>query len=399
MGTYNAIDIDEFESCSKPEIFKKVLWGFVFFHAIVQDRRKFGPIGWNIQYAFMNEDLTVSRRQLKIFVEKYDFVPYKVLNYVGAEINYGGRVTDSQDKILISNILATYIKPEILEDGFKFSESGLYNSIPVGEKEDYLEYIRALPLNPKPEAFGLHENAEITTSQLEVINLTEGMLSMQPRTSSGKGKTREEVIMDLAKFLESKTRPVFDLEIVGKKFPTDYNESMNTVVCQECVRYNGLLAAMKVSLAAVQRALVGEIVMTEDLEEISNCMFNNTVPPTWAKVGFLSMKPLASWINDCNERIDFLDNWIATGTPIKFWFSGFFFPQAFLTGTLQNYARKNKIPIDRVAYNYDVRDDITHESIKEKPDDGVFVFGLFLEGCKWDFNTHVLADSDPKKLF
>jgi len=60
--------------------------------------------------------------------------------------------------------LQTYIRPEILEDGFKFSTSGLYNSIPVGEKEDYLEYIRALPLNPKPEAFGLHENAEITTS-------------------------------------------------------------------------------------------------------------------------------------------------------------------------------------------------------------------------------------------
>ena len=213
----------------------------MFFHAIVQDRRKFGPIGWNIQYAFMNEDLTVSRKQLKVFVEKYDFVPYKVLNYVGAEINYGGRVTDSQDKILITNILETYMKPEILEDGFKFSESGLYNSIPVGEKEDYLEYIRSLPLNPKPEAFGLHENAEITTSQLEVLALTANMLSMQPRTSSGKGKTREEVIMDLAKFLESKTRPVFDLEMVGKKFPTDYMESMNTVILQECVRYNGLL--------------------------------------------------------------------------------------------------------------------------------------------------------------
>lgn len=56
------------------------------------------------------------------------------------------------------------------------------------------------------------------------------MLSMQPRSSAGKGKTREEVIMDLAKFLESKTRPIFDLEMVGKKFATDYNESMNTVV-------------------------------------------------------------------------------------------------------------------------------------------------------------------------
>lgn len=66
--------------------------------------------------------------------------------------------------------------------------------------------------------------------------------------------------------------------------------------------------------------------MTEELEQIANCMFNNSVPPVWAKVGFLSMKPLASWINDCNDRIDFLDDWIATGTPIKFWFSGFFFP-------------------------------------------------------------------------
>jgi len=89
----------------------------------------------------MLEELTVSRRQLKIFVESYDFVPFKVLNYIGAEINYGGRVTDAQDKNLISCILRNYIKPEILEEGFKFSSSGLYKTIPAGEKNDYLEYI------------------------------------------------------------------------------------------------------------------------------------------------------------------------------------------------------------------------------------------------------------------
>lgn len=82
-----------------------LLFGFCFFHAIVQDRRKFGPIGWNIQYAFTNEDLMVSRRQLKIFIEDYEQVPYKVLNYIGAEINYGGRVTDDKDVRLITTIL------------------------------------------------------------------------------------------------------------------------------------------------------------------------------------------------------------------------------------------------------------------------------------------------------
>jgi len=53
-----------------------------------------------------------------------------------------------------------------------------------------------LPLNPKPEAFGLHENAEITTNQLQVIDLLSQMTMMQPKTSTGKGKTREELIMD-----------------------------------------------------------------------------------------------------------------------------------------------------------------------------------------------------------
>jgi len=95
LQTYSSFTKEEFEDCTKPVPFKKLLFGFCFFHAIVQDRRKFGPIGWNKPYAFTNEDLIVSRRQLKIFVEDYEEVPYKVLNYIGADINYGGRVTEA----------------------------------------------------------------------------------------------------------------------------------------------------------------------------------------------------------------------------------------------------------------------------------------------------------------
>ena len=114
LRTYEAIDAKDWETLLKPEAYKKLLFGFSFFHAIVQDRRKFGPIGWNIPYEFTNEDLTVSRKQLKIFVEDYELIPYKVLNYIGAEINYGGRVTDDKDSRLIITILRTYINPGIL---------------------------------------------------------------------------------------------------------------------------------------------------------------------------------------------------------------------------------------------------------------------------------------------
>lgn len=153
-----------------------------------------------------------------------------------------------------------------------------------------------MPLNPKPEAFGLHENAEIITNQNETRTILELVLSIQPRTSNAGEKSREEVIGDIAKLVQSKVPPVFDLDEISQKYPTDYNESMNTVLSQECLKYNRMLMIMNVQLVQIQRALVGEVVMSEDLEAIGTSLFDNQVPKDWgAPKGFLSLKPLASW--------------------------------------------------------------------------------------------------------
>jgi len=115
---------------------------------------------------------------------------------------------------------------------------------------------------------------------------------------------------------------------VAIKFPTDYNESMNTVVCQELLKYNRLLSVMKTLLANIKKALVGEVVMSEELEKMGSSMYDNIVPTSWAAVGFLSLKPLASWTNELLQRINFLNEWIngKEKTPPVFWISGFFFP-------------------------------------------------------------------------
>ena len=94
--------------------------------------------------------------------------------------------------------------------------------------------------------------------------------------------------MDISKDLKDKTPPVFDLETVQQNYPTSYKESMNTVLTQEIIRYNKLLKIMAVMLANVQKALKGEIVMSDDLDKMSTSLYDNQVPTKWAEVGFLS---------------------------------------------------------------------------------------------------------------
>lgn len=106
-----------------------------------------------------------------MLLDEYSNVPYKVLNYLGAEINYGGRVTDDKDVRLIKTILRKYITPDIFKPDYKFSRSGHYYAPNLTELSDYIAYINDLPHSPDPEAFGLHDNAEITTAQNQTLTL------------------------------------------------------------------------------------------------------------------------------------------------------------------------------------------------------------------------------------
>ena len=129
LRTYANLDNKELNDCAKPQEYKRLMFAFSFFHAIVQDRRKFGPIGWNIPYAFTNEDFDVCKKQLKNFLDEYELIPYKVLNFLGSEVNYGGRVTDDKDIRLIKSILQRFVNEGVVKVDFNFSDSGIYKTI------------------------------------------------------------------------------------------------------------------------------------------------------------------------------------------------------------------------------------------------------------------------------
>lgn len=152
------------------------------------------------------------------------------------------------------------------------------------------------------------------------------------------------------------------------------------------------------SLTDLVKAIQGFIVMSSDLDLMYNALSNGVVPPNWEAVAYPSLKPFATWFIDLIERVSFMRKWLTEGEPACFWMSGFYFPQGFLTGCLQTHARKGQIAIDKLNFQFKVLDEEYH-AIEEPPETGVYIYGLFFDGTRWDEENGVITELYPGVLY
>ncbi|XP_034943575.1 dynein heavy chain 12, axonemal [Chelonus insularis] len=388
-----------YEGCpGKEKVFSRLLYGLCFFHALVQERRNYGAQGWNIKYEFNESDFQISVCQLKIFINDYDEIPIKAITYLTGECNYGGRVTDDRDRRCLMTILQDFYNEDIINDNSYTFLNGLEYSLPKkNDYQSYLKKIQALPSSPSPEVFGLHFNAEISRNLEISKTFFDSMMKIQGSTVVRDSYEQDEFLIKLKNDIYDKLPPLFDLDEAKKMYPVSYEESMNTVLVQEIERFNILHREIRRSLEIMEKTVLGMIVMTVEMETFIQQILNAKLPSRWMQAStYPSLKSLSGFINDFIERLNFFKKWLDHGKPSSFWISGFSFIHGFLTSVLQNFARKYQMSIDKVDLDFEVMSVYT---ISEAPVDGVYVYGMYLAGGRWDIDKTVLVESQPKVLW
>ncbi|TRY65354.1 hypothetical protein DNTS_005929 [Danionella cerebrum] len=432
---------------------RKIVFGVCFFHAIIQERKKFGPLGWNIRYEFNDSDRECALLNLNLYCQT-GHIPWDALTYITGEITYGGRVTDAWDQRCLRTILKSFFSPATLEEAYTYSKSGIYFAPDSDRLIEYKQYIDDLPLIDDPEVFGMHENANLAFQRQETVALISTILEVQPRsTSSGGGKSNDEVVHDLADSILAKIPDELDMDAAAESlFLQDHSariNSLTTVLGQEVDRFNFLLRVLRTSLCTLQKAIAGLVVMSEEMERIYNSFLNNHVPDHWSHAAYPSLKPLGSWVRDLTLRTGFievsspyLDNFLqardsgGSRKTIDLFVNSlmcvclsragsqgvnpslFGFPDSFfLRDSSQNHARKYNLPIDELSFRFNMipayRDQaLVWESLKaleqgtqlemdkELPtaEDGVLVHGMFMDACRWDDKHKVIEDALSREM-
>lgn len=402
---FSKISEDALEECSHVA-FRPLVYVLCFFHAVIQDRKKYGRIGWNVGYDFNDSDFRISLRLLSMYlsktlVEKNDNIPWNSLKYLIGEAMYGGRVTDNYDRRVLSTYLNEYMGDFIFDTNqpFFFSRSEVDYVIPEhGNYENYLHSIMELPSLNSPEVFGLHTNAEIGYFTNGTKNLWIDLISMTTSTASAAGGiSKDEYLLGVIEDIQGKLPEVYDIYELRKHLG-DNLKPTQVVLMQELERFNVLIKLMQSTLFNLVRALKGEIGMSNELDELSFALLNGFLPNSWRKLTSQTKKPLSAWIDYFIRRNKQYHRWKDEGEPRVMWLSGLHIPESYLTALVQQTCRTNGWSLDRSTLYTKVTKYQLPEEIRKEPKRGKYVCGLYLEGARWDYEMKCLAKQIPKEL-
>jgi dynein heavy chain len=388
---------------------KSILFGLCHFHAIMLERKQYGPMGFNMMYPFSIGDLRDSAVVLNNYMENSGGgkIPWADLRYIFGEIMYGGHIVNDFDRKMCNTYLDFYMKDELLDETEMYpynddEKSMSFMSPSATSYDKYLEHMDTGIAQDTPISFGLHPNAEIDFRTTQSNRILATVLELQDRDgSSGQGSLSPDEIAStttsdvLDRFGEKK----FDVEDLTRML--EEQGPYQNVFIQEMDVMNILLAEIVRSLKELQLGFAGELTISDSMESLKSSLYLDRIPLVWQKIAWPSLRPLSSWLNDFSLRLQQLEDWQnnPSDIPKVTWLSGLYNPQSFLTAICQVAAQKNQLELDKLRTWTDVTKKTMMDEIESVCREGAYISGMSMQGARWDLSAIQIERSKPKEMF
>ncbi|WRT69144.1 uncharacterized protein IL334_006128 [Kwoniella shivajii] len=385
----------------KSRLFFLLAW----FHAIVQERLRYLPLGWSKGYEFNDSDFEAALNTIdswltalakgKANVDPAQ-IPWIALSTLIKQAVYGGRVDSDYDQRIVDAFVDRIFTARAYDPDFKLVEHadvGLV--VPEGTKmEHFVRWAEALPEREPPawlslpgasEGLVAAAEGEAITVKLRKMRTTDdeddeggpvaGSAGRPAWMNTLKGHAKEW----LASLPETVTAPTNDISPLSRFF------------AREASTGSKLLQRVRRDLSELIDICNGDLKQTNELRALMSDLNKGTVPSHWKKYKLPNGTAVAHYISNLAERLRQI---ASTVNGVRgdggIWLGGLFQPEAYITATRQSVAHDKGWSLEQLVLNMD---------IEGKNQEGTFAIrGLTLQGASWSSDQLILNEGQPVSL-
>ncbi|KAH0590223.1 hypothetical protein H2248_000395 [Termitomyces sp. 'cryptogamus'] len=387
-----------------------------WFHAIVQERLRYVPLGWSKSYDFNDSDMASAFGTIDAWLDSVSkgrtnidpiTIPWDALRTLIKQSVYGGRIDSDFDQRILDAFVDGLFTPAAYNVDFQLVPSTAGSQlleVPDGTKiEQFLSWVQALPDREPPAWLSLPPTAE------RVIAIAQGNeLLGQLRKMRMLADDDEDAVASAATKAQTSQQPAWmrillerckewlvqlpsTLNILAKQ--TGESEPLHRLFSREGAIGRKLLDQVRKDLSDVVRVCQGELKQTNHLRTLMSSLTKGTIPTHWRRYKVHRTMAVSAWIADLSRRLVQLEeiaNAAGSLHNCEVWLGGLFYPEAYVTATRQAVAHRKKWSLETLSLRLDI------ERVNDPG--GFIVDGLALEGAAWALDKLVLNDGRTVRL-
>lgn len=405
-----------------------------WFHAIVQERLRYVPLGWAKKYEFNESDLRVACDTLDTWIDTTamgrtnlppEKVPWDALVTLLSQSIYGGKIDNDFDQRLLTSFLKKLFTARSFEADFALvanvdgSSGGLRHiTMPDGTRRDhFLKWIENLTDRQTPSWLGLPNNAEKVLLTTRGTDLVSKLLKMQQledddelaysvddqseqsssavaRSEDGRPSWMKTLHNSATAWLELLPK---SLQVL-KRTVENIKDPLYRYFEREVTSGARLLQTVILDLQDVVLICQGEKKQTNHHRSMLSELVRGIIPKGWKRYTVPAGCTVIQWITDFSNRVQQLQKVSQLvsqagakelqGFPV--WLGGLLNPEAYITATRQCVAQANSWSLEELALEVT----ITDAGLKTDQKDCCFgVTGLKLQGAQCKNNELLLAST------